>query len=412
MVEAYRALKSNWLFLMKRVRRTRLTLNRFLPWLTLLCSILLFGLHFFLGGGRTKLINDSRAYLVMTEGNRAGTPFDSRVLAPFIASLITFASGASSLTAFHVLTITSFIASLLLLRKIVANRGAPVYWQAGVLLAIGCALAATFGDVPVMADLPLLVLTCLTVLAVGRSEWFRVLVFSFLAALTKEYGILLAVISSVIFWRRGHKRLAVAGTLLPTVVLLFTILMGSKSSGSTPDAWHNFINAMLAYHPYLFHFRGPWEYLQLLYMWSWSVLWPVLIIAALIVFSRLQSGTRMSDHEIGLALMLIALPFLLLGDWGRAVLIVVPFACAVATSHSLARSRQFAALLAIGGLSTALARPFHSETPPPHLLMLSFAAISLVSTVFIGMKILRFVASTSSPQIKRALDTPETEVAV
>jgi hypothetical protein len=397
---------------MKRRSSSRLTLERFLPLLSLLCSVLLFGLQFFVGGGRTKLINDSHAYLLMTQGERVvGAPFSSRVLAPFIASLIAFASGASSLAAFQILTLAAFIGSLVLLRKIIGNQGGSAVWQAAVLLVFGCALAVTFGYTPVMVDPVLLLLACLTILALNRGYWVAAVVLSALAALTKEYGLLLGIVSSLVAWHRGHRRFACVAALLPVIVLSVAMLIGSGFKGTGLDGWHNFLNAMFGYHTYLFQFRGPSEYPKLLYMWSWSALWPVLVIAAGLVLSRLRNRIRMSDHEVGFSVMLAALPLLLLGDWGRALLIVVPFGCAVATSHPLARNAQFAALLAIGGLATALARPFHSELAPPLALTLTMTVISITSSLLIGVKILRFAPSDSSPQLDPGLDNPAPEVA-
>src|SRR6266571_4902417 len=129
----------------KHASSEKARLEKLLPWHALACSAFLFGLHFFLGGGSTRLINDSRAYLAVSQGQQAGTPFDSRLLGPFIAWLITTVSGASSLAGFQILTLISFIASLVLLRKIIVSHGGPVVWQTAVLLAFGCALGVTFG---------------------------------------------------------------------------------------------------------------------------------------------------------------------------------------------------------------------------------------------------------------------------
>jgi hypothetical protein len=108
--------------------------------------------------------------------------------------------------------------------------------------------------------------------------------------------------------------------------------------------------------------------------------------------------------------MLAALPFLLLGDWGRSLLILVPFGCMVATSHTLAKSNQFAALLAIGGLSTALARPLHSDPPLPLALTFTMTFISVAASILIGAKVLRFAPSGSGEHLHQRLDNPASEV--
>jgi len=380
------------------------TLTNLLPWLALLCSVLLFGLHFFAAGGRNRLINDSRGYLSIAQGERAGTPFDSRVFAPFIAAMITKTTGVSGQAAFQVLSFASLIGSLLLLKRIIRNRGGKSEYQAAMLFSLGAGLAATFGDTPVMIDPPLLVLACLTVLALDHGKWLGLLVLSVLAALTKEYGLLLGLLIALICWRNNRRKYAIAGMLLPVASLLFVLITGPRSERPVIDSWHNFINGMLGYHRYLLHFRGPVEYLELLYMWSWSVVWPVLVLAGVIVGSRLGSRTRMTDDQIGFALMLLALPLLLLGDWGRALLIVVPFACTVAVAHPLARDRYFLFLLGLGGLSTALARPLHSTPPPPMALTLAMTVISVAASVLIAVRIVRSLASRSTRHLDPAFE--------
>jgi len=152
---------------MKRVSNNRLALQQLLPWLALLCSTLLFGLHFFVGGGRTKLINAQSSSMTVVRtwpwlrASDRVRPTTRVSWGHFVASVIAFVSGVSSLAAFQIVTIASFIAALLLLRKIMSRQGARLEWQAAVLLALGCALAATFGYTPVMVDPLLLVLTCL-----------------------------------------------------------------------------------------------------------------------------------------------------------------------------------------------------------------------------------------------------------
>jgi hypothetical protein len=145
-------------------------------------------------------------------------------------------------------------------------------------------------------------------------------------------------------------------------------------------------------------------------MWSWSALWPVLMIAVSVVLSRIRNHIKMGNQEVAFVLMLVALPFLLLGDWGRSLLIVVPFGCAVATSHDLVRCGRFTALLAVGGLATSLARPFHSEPLPPQAVMLTMTVISMASALLIAVKILRFAPSGSTSPLDPRLDNPTPEL--
>jgi multisubunit Na+/H+ antiporter MnhC subunit len=383
-----------------------------LPLLALAISVLLYGLHFFAGGGRERLLTDSQAYLIMAQGGHQGAPYSSRVLGPFIASGIASLFGISSVIAFQILTPVALLVSLVLLRHLINQRGGPVEFQAAVLLALGCALAATFGYTPVMVDPLLLALTCLTLLALDTDHFTAAIACATLAALTKEYGLLLAFVIFFVAYRSGRRKLAFAGILVPAGLMIAASLIGSSSSGAGVENWQRFVSAMFGYHLSLFQFRGGFDYLKLQYMWSWSVLWPVLVIAAALVLSRLRGGARFSDHEVGFSLMLVALPLLLLGDWGRALLIVFPFGCAAATAHPLARNAQFAALLAIGGLSTALARPFHSESPLPSAFVVTMIVVSIASSLLIGIKILRFAPAASTAPLDSGLEIPAHEGAV
>lgn len=394
---------------MNRRSSTSPTLRRSLPWLAMLCSVSLFALHFFVGGGRTRLITDSYNYLSVSQGEPPGTPFNTRVAGPFIAWVIASASGASNLAAFQILTFFAVVASLLLLRRLISGQGGSPEWQAAILLSFGCALAATFGYIPVMADPLLLFLTCATLVALQRGHFAGAIVSAALAALTKEYGLLLGPVISIVACRRGHRKAAYVGALLPVISFLAATLLPAGSSGHGFHSWRSFVSAMFGYQVDLFHLRGPSEYFKLLYMWSWSALWPGLVIAFGIALSRLRNRIRMQDHEVAFLVMLLALPILLLGDWGRSLLIVVPFGCVVATSHSLAKSNQFAALLAIGGLSTALARPFHSDPRLPLALTLTMTVISVASSILIGVKILRLAPSGSSEHLQQGLDNPASE---
>lgn len=394
---------------MKRPSTRGLTLRRSLPWLAMLCSVSLFALHFFVGGGRTRLITDSYNYLSMCQGEPPGTPFNTRVAGPFIAWVIASASGASNAAAFQILTFSAIVATLLLLRKLISEQGGSPEWQAAILLTLGCALAATFGYIPVMADPLLLFLTCSTLVALQRGHLAGAIVLAALAALTKEYGLLLGLVISIVAYRRGHRKAAFVGVLLPVISFLAATLLPAGSSGHGFQSWRSFVSAMFGYQLSLFQYRGPSEYPKFLYMWSWSALWPGLVMAFVITFSLLRRRIRMQDHEVAFLVMVVALPILLLGDWGRSLLIVVPFGCVVATSHSLAKNNQFAALLAIGGLSTALARPFHSDPGLPLALTLTMTVISVASSILIGVKILRLAPSGSSKHFQQGLDDPASE---
>jgi hypothetical protein len=389
---------------MNRKSGVRQLLTEISPWLAVSASALLYAVHFYFGGGRTKLITDSAAYLAMARGDVLGAPYSSRVLEPFIASILSSALGVSNLAAFQILTPVSLFVSLLLLRRLISNLGGSVEWQAAVLLAFGCGLAVTFGYTPVMIDPLLLLFACLTAVTVNRGHFLAAVIFASLAALTKEYGVLLGFVVCAYAFRRGKPSLAWSAALFPLIIFLVVTLTRSRSAGGF-QSWTSFLSAMFGYHAYLFRFRGASEYPKLLYMWLWSAMWPALVIAAGVILSRVRKRIKMADHEAGFTVIVVALALLLLGDWGRALLIAVPFACAVVTAHPLARNPQFAALVAMGGLSTALARPFHGELAAPHVLTLTMTIVSCASSVIIGFKLLTVVSRSSAkydPDMKKA----------
>lgn len=398
-------------------RAPQLTLSNktklILPLLALAVSAFLYGLHFFVGGGYERLLSDSEAYLYIAQGGHIGAPYNVRFFGPFAASLIARVSGISAVGAFHILTPLVLIASLILLGRLISRRGGSVEFQAAVLLALGCALAATFGYIPVMVDPLLLVLTCLTLVALESDYLIAAIACATLAALTKEYGLFLAFIVFLVAYRNGRRKLALIGILLPAGLMLAVMMLNRSGSTSFSVAdWPRFVSAMFGYHPSLVRFRGWANYLKIQYMWSWSVLWPIMVIAAAGVVSSLRDRIRMTASQIGFAVMLLAMPLLLLGDWGRSVLIAVPFAVIAAASHPLARDRYFIFLLALGGLSTALARPFHSTPPPPRVLTVAMTAISVAASLLIANRILRFSASKTKSQLDPAMDMHSHEAAL
>lgn len=365
------------------------------PWLAVACSALIYALHFYVGGGRTKLITDSVAYLAMARGDVLGAPYDSRVLEPLLAFIVSSSLDISNLAAFQILTPISLVVALLLLRKLIADFGGSVEWQAAVLLAFGSGLAVTFGYTPVMVDPLLLLFACLTAVTLNRGHFLAAVILACLAALTKEYGVLLGFVGGVCVYRRGKRNLAWSAALGPLIIFLVVTVTRARSVGDF-QSWTSFLSAMFGYHSYLFRFRGSSEYPKLLYMWLWSAMWPVLVIAAAMILSRVRKRVKVSDQEAGFAVILVALPLLLLGDWGRALLIAVPFACSVVTADPLARDSQFAALLAIGGLTTALARPFHSELGSPLAFTVTMTVFSCASSLLIGFRFVRFASRSSA----------------
>ncbi|MEK6288272.1 MAG: hypothetical protein AABO57_21345 [Acidobacteriota bacterium] len=297
------------------------------------------------------------------------------------------------------------------MRGIIRRRGGFGEWQAAALLAFGCSLAVTFGYIPILVDPTLLLLTCLTIAALDAGHLRAALALACIAALTKEFGLFLGPIWAFSAYRQGFRKMAYAGLIVPIAALLIVLFARQSSAGIGFPGWPSFAShLMFDWQLSVFRVRGPGDYAKLVYMWAWCGLWPVFLISMFSLPSSLIKRTRLSADQLGFALLLASLPVLLLGDWSRNLIILVPFACIVATAHPLARDRYFGLLLALGGLSTALARPLHGE-PLPRALSLTMAVISVVSSLLIGIKILQFALSSSGPQLDRGLEHPAPAVA-
>ena len=365
-------------------------------WAALVLVSGLYAFHFF-EGGRAKIITDSLAYLQLSEGDAVGVPFNTRVLKPFLASSLARLTGLSTWQAFQILTPVELLLSLLLLGALLRNRGASPGWRAAVTLALGSSLAVTFGYTPVMVDTLILLLTCMVIAALDRDRLVISLILVTLVVLTKEYGVILSLVWARHAYRLGHRRFALLGALAPPAALLtlFLVMPSARSIGF--EGWRSLLEATFGYHSSLLSFRGANDYLKILYMWLWSMLWPVLLISALTVARGVKKRSALNGDQIDFLIVLAATPLLLLNDWGRAFLLIVPFACTVATGHRLAKENRFAWLLAVGGAATALARPVHGDLSPPQLFFISMAAISIAASVALALKIIRARAATVAP---------------
>jgi hypothetical protein len=349
--------------------------------------------------------------LQLADDQQAAVPFNTRIVTPFLASLIATATGLSTSFAFKLLTPAALLASLLILRGVIRRRGGSAEWQAAVLLAFGCSLAVTFGYTPILVDPTLLLLTCLTIAALDAGHLAAALALACIATLTKEFGLVLGPIWSFYAYRRGFRKFAYAGMILPVATLLIVLFARQSDTGVGFPGWRTFASHLVfEYQLSVFRLRGPADYAKLVYMWSWCGLWPVFLISTYSLLACFIKRAQLSADQIGFAVLLISLPVLLLGDWSRNLIILVPFACVVATAHPLAGDRYFGLLLALGGLSTALARPFHGE-PLPHALSATMAVLSVVSSLLIGIKITLFAPPSSGPQLGKGLDEPAAAVA-
>ncbi len=345
--------------------------------------------HCWFGGGSTNIISDSYGYLARARGHTVGVPYDTRILQPFLARLVSSVSGLYEVTAFELLTPIELLASLILIAGMLRRRGADIFWQAAITLAFGCGVAVTFGYTPVLLDPLTLLLACLMITALDRNYLTLALIVACLSALNKEYGAVLGFIWAWHAYHRGYRAYAVMGALLPALALIVAMLAIAGDTMRGFSSWQNFTGGMFGYHLMLLRNRGPYDYPKILYMWFWVTMWPLFVISLLEILRQLRNRAGIKEDQFGFIIMLAALPVLLLGDFGRTLLIAVPFACIAATSLPLARNTLFASLLAIGGVATALARPFHGDFDVPKALTLAATFISATASVLLLTKIIR-----------------------
>lgn len=144
-----------------------------------------------------------------------------------------------------------------------------------------------------------------------------------------------------------------------------------------------FLGRALSYQAWLYHTGGAANYPKALYIWSWSLLWPVLVVAVTSVLFALKRWRSWSDDQAAFLPLLMAIPILMLPDWDRSVIIAVPSAILVATGTKLSKDIFFATILALGALSTALARPLYAVINPPRLFLISMILISVAASVMV-----------------------------
>ena len=393
----------------RAVTKTTATLDRLIPWFAVIVSSLVYIAHSFWGGGSDHRILDSWAYLQISSGQSAGVPFDVRILVPWLAAQISGVSGLSISAAYNLLTSLSLLGSLLILKRLLNKRGTSWQWQTAVLLAFGCSLAVTFGYTPILVDPFLLLVTCLTIVTLDAGKLIPALALTCIAVLTKEFGLFLGLVWAFYAYRSGFRKLAWAGLVVPIATLLILLFVRHSEApgpfiGWRPYAYHYLFDYQLS----VLRLRGMTSYVKLLYMGAWCGVWPTFLVATMCIRDRSMRLAAIDVYRIGSVVLVLCLPLLLLGDWSRNLIVLVPFASVVAATHPLARDRYFVWLVAIGGLATALARPFHGDSPIPQLIVVGVTIVSAISSFLIAIRILRFVtASSESLDANAAGSVPE-----
>jgi hypothetical protein len=359
---------------------------------------ILFGYQFLFQGGKEHLGPDSTIYLAAARGEVVIRPFHSRVLAPFAASVVAKVTGLSLETAFHFLTITSLLVSLLMLGILLARAGAPSRYQAGIILAFGSGMAIVFGHTPILVDPEILILTCLTLLALDRGLLGLALVGVCLAALTKDYGVALVLPWATEAFRKGRWRLLV-GALAPVIVVVMTTMRPAL-----PNPYYSYA---AKYQVSLLRDLGPLVYVKTVYTWLWVAMWPVLVGSSLDLLVNIRRLSCLSRAQVWYGAMLVSVPVLLVSDWDRTFMLLVPFACLAGAGSETATGISRCVLVAVGGLATALARPYYTENTPPRALMLGLIVISAVASVLIVLDLA--IVYVRRPSVARLPATAQTD---
>lgn len=359
--------------------------------LSLAPVMLVYALHFFFGGGRYNTISDSYAYLERAAGRSVGIPFNTRLLQPWLASAVASLTGFSIRGAFNLLTPVELLAALLLVRGMLIRRGASRGLEAAVMISFGCSLAATFGYTPVLVDPLVLLLTCAVITLLDHDRLILALIAACVAALAKEYMVTLGFVWALHARNTPRRRVTYLCAFLPIACLsvaAITSPAGAAAGGF--QAHQEFLRALFGYHLSLIQMRGPFDYLKILYMWSWSALWPMFTLAIASLLPGVRRRDVIKQDRLDFALMLIVSPILFLGDWGRSLLLVVPFSLSVAATHPLSEDPRFVWALATGGAAAALARPIHTTAPAPPVFTLGMTATSMAASLLLMFLIARF----------------------
>jgi hypothetical protein len=313
-----------------------------------------------------------------------------------MVACLTYLTGISVQTAFHIITAGCFISSLILLSHLLKKYAGSGLYQFGIVVALGSQLAVFYGLHPVLVDGVLLLLTCLMIVAIQKEKLVLSFIFVCLAALTKEYGVLLALPWAIFAYRKGVRRVYIfAFAFLPLILVLIAILSLPVQAG-VYYGYEDYVVTQLKYQAIWLQTDNFYYYFKLAYFQAWGAVWPVLLMSILVVYRKYKDRTSFTKDEQLFSIMLLSLPILLTADWNRTLLLLIPFAIIVAGSLSALRF-SFVIPLALGGFSTALARSYyyvilHGGTFPrlykPFLLTLSIGS-SIFLIIILVWEVLR-----------------------
>jgi hypothetical protein len=200
-------------------------------------------------------------------------------------------------------------------------------------------------------------LTCLTMLALRRDQLLVSLFIISVAALTKEYGSLLALAWAAHAYKTRGVYAAFAA-VIPALIVVLVIAFAHGQSGAY-QSYTDFVGHQLRYQAFWLHPEYFSNALKFIYFQAWGALWPVFVLALLALFRKWRLRDKLNLDDIHFLAMLFSLPILLTADWDRTFILIIPFAVVTAPFISASQDMRFGIALGVGGLATALARAFY-----------------------------------------------------
>jgi len=352
---------------------------------------------FFYAGGSHRVGWDSYYYNLMAAGGQVGSPYNLRVVVPWLAGHLAALFNTDTLTAFRLTTPLCLLAALCALWLLLQRAAVPLFPQAVLLLGVALQIAR-YGGQPILTDPLLLLLACLIALCLQSERALLALPLVCLAALTKEYGILL-----LLPWAACAYPLR--RSLLWLLLLPLAVWLGMRGTPQGVDTQGDFLRYALTYNLQPFYDLGVLRAAQALLLTLWTALWPIYLLAAVGVFRAWRAGT-MSTFTRCCAALLLALPISFCGDLERSVVLFLPFALVVAGTVSLANARTLYTALLVGFVAVGYAHTGTGISALPFVLRAAFhfglAALSLyVSIQALGLPRKRAVTS-SEPRLAQA----------
>lgn len=364
---------------------------------------LMFAFEFFLQGGSQVVSPDGRHYLALAQGERHAYPYSVRLVKPFVVRCLTAATPLPVASAYQLLTFVELTAALLVLVLLLRRREAPVPTQLAIVLGVGMPMAVLYGHMPVLVDVLLVLLTVSVIAALDSGRLLVALLLVACAALTKEYGVLLALVWLMHARRQLSVWQSYGGAALPVLLLLGVMWVNAVPQPPMANGEErNFLALSVRYLLNLGDHVGS-SLVKTLYIWLWAVLWPAFALSLLAIIEAVKRRAPLHRDQEDFAVLLLGAPLLLMGDWNRSLILLTPFACLASLTQPLMRARRFAWLLLLGGVTTPLNSFAFIERTPPALFLRAMTVLSLVASALLLWQIVRrlFQTPVAAPSLQR-----------